>query len=910
MDSYIDRLKGYDCKSVEDLIKMCKSSLNDIYSYKPWTHPELNHGEALLETEEALDCYMAAYGEMHVYKCRTSLSNFPYNEINAALEIVDWGCGQGIGSLCVIDALTAHNLTMLLKRITLIEPSKSALKRAEDNISYLTNKGVEINAINRYLPCSNKDLNVTENIVCRHRIIIHVFSNILDVGDIDLIKTAQLIAGSDKIHIILITGPKNSRSFRINQFASLFAPQNIFSNICSNNYAVTTTGHPFTCITKGFVYNGKSLDYSQFNSIETSEEPVYDDYDLRLHFQNNTISKDKGRVAFRLQNILLPNDVIFSKVEINESYTDFIIIRPNKGIMILNVFEENINDFRFEGDKNQEPETGHETYKINYNTLENKETGEKIQSPLFSISFSQESIKDGIEEILRNTIKNVSNLSVIKKVVVFAQNSIEEVSNFFKCVIETKHFISAQKENRYTSIYGKDFITSASLSYNMYKDIKFDTYYKFFDDFVFHKIIFLLSPKWHSYREGICNIDLTPAQRNLVFSDVPQQKISGVAGSGKTLIMIMRAVYSQRQTGGDVLLLSFNITLSNYIRFRLGQLREDFNWDKFHIYHYHKFFRYQASKLGLHVGYNSYDDEEFYEVSKDKIERYSAIFVDEVQDYNISWLRILKRYFLKKGGEFVLFGDPKQNIYERELDKNGNVKIDVIKAGWNNSLKIGKRFTNPLLADLAVDFQNEFFRELPVDDIQKEHNKPTMLNFNVLTYIDTRNDNSMETLVNQCVEIINNSNVEKQNFAILAFRNTFLREFEYKFRCITKEEVETSFIPKNQFDDIISSFDIKNISDDGKKRLRNTLDSLDVNRKNQFTCSSRNIKISTVQSFKGWESPAVILIMEEGNRLNLHDYISISPEIMYTGITRAREELYIINRNCNKYHEFFSKYKV
>lgn len=54
------------------------------------------------------------------------------------MEIIDWGCGQGIGSVCVIDFLKDRELTRWLKRVTLIEPSAEALERAQANVARAT----------------------------------------------------------------------------------------------------------------------------------------------------------------------------------------------------------------------------------------------------------------------------------------------------------------------------------------------------------------------------------------------------------------------------------------------------------------------------------------------------------------------------------------------------------------------------------------------------------------------------------------------------------------------------------------------------------------------------------------------------------------------------------------------------
>ena len=118
----------------------------------PWTHPELNRGINLLSTEEALNCYMSAYGDMHVNKCRAAMMNFPFDKLLGNIEIVDWGCGQGLGSATIIDILKQRDLLRWLKKVTLIEPSERAIIRATLNIKLLTQNLVEIDTKNKYLP--------------------------------------------------------------------------------------------------------------------------------------------------------------------------------------------------------------------------------------------------------------------------------------------------------------------------------------------------------------------------------------------------------------------------------------------------------------------------------------------------------------------------------------------------------------------------------------------------------------------------------------------------------------------------------------------------------------------------------------------------------------------------------------
>ena len=43
-------------------------------------------------------------------KCWSALQNFLFDNISGSIEIVDWGCGQGIGSMCVVDCFKEHDI--------------------------------------------------------------------------------------------------------------------------------------------------------------------------------------------------------------------------------------------------------------------------------------------------------------------------------------------------------------------------------------------------------------------------------------------------------------------------------------------------------------------------------------------------------------------------------------------------------------------------------------------------------------------------------------------------------------------------------------------------------------------------------------------------------------------------------
>ena len=868
------------CNSIDDIIDYCHNALPEEYKGRPWTHPELNHGINLLASDVALNCYMSAYGDMHVTKCRAAMMNFPFNDIQGSIEIVDWGCGQGIGSATIIEVLRQRNLFQWLRKITLIEPSHSAIERANDNIRTLTHGTVKIDVKNLFLPANDIVEGETLNSIgYRYNNIIHVFSNILDVTAIDLGIVAKMVASAQGKHFVLCIGPQNGAAYRIEKFCSVFGEQNYFSQINSVRYARTRrTAHPYTCMTRCFEYNGATIDLNKLALVDERHEAIYNEYDLRLQIQNHVLSSQKARVAWRLENILSVDDIMYIDAAVNEVAVDFIIVRPNKGILLLNIFEENLNECTLSEDKKE----------INVH-------GQLYQSPIDLINLCQLSIKDGIEELLMSTIEDNRNFSLIKKAVVFSENSIDEIKKFFEYQNNVFNF---------TFIFGKEIIENRDISQNLYTTIGFLYNNNAFDDVVRRKLARMISPSWHSYQEG--RIDMQPigAQKRLSESSITQQKISGVAASGKTQVLAFRAVNAMKRTGGDVLVLTYNITLANYLKFRLSEIREDFSWEKIDVYPYHQFFRIRAAECQLHVEFSSYQNEAFFENSKGH-KKYSAIFVDEVQDYTTEWLRIIMQNFLLvPNGELVVFGDPKQNVYQRPLDANGDIRLGIIGGQWNRQLTTSRRFTNPRLANLATAFQTQFMANLPTDDIVAENTISNTFNFQIVTYIDLRQNNSIESIITNIINIISNDNNEARDFAVLASSTKLLRNIDILYRQRTNEQTEITFISNETLERLKQ---IHQVTDEkaANWKFNRDFEALERTRKQLFTTDKRCLKISTIQSFKGWESPSVIVILENDIVLHNTTFRPMSPQTIYTAITRARENMYIINIGNDTYHNFF-----
>ena len=152
--SYSSTIQTFRPLTFDDIIRTAKQYVPDTYKHCPWRYPGLEHGTALLDNEDQLCCYLAAYGEMHKGKLECAISKFPFKNINCNYEIIDWGCGQGIASIYMIDSLRKNGLLDKLQKISLIEPSATALARAKMNVSIATENNIFIEGLNYLLPAN------------------------------------------------------------------------------------------------------------------------------------------------------------------------------------------------------------------------------------------------------------------------------------------------------------------------------------------------------------------------------------------------------------------------------------------------------------------------------------------------------------------------------------------------------------------------------------------------------------------------------------------------------------------------------------------------------------------------------------------------------------------------------------
>lgn len=264
--SYNSDIQNISNLTVNDIIKVSLQYVPNAYKSCPWTYIDnegrsLNHGKAVLETEEQCCAYMAAYGTMHRHKLIRALdeNEFPYRALNNGVEIYDWGCGQGIGTVAFIEKLRQNGLLSKLKKVTLEEPSNIARQRAVLHVRQaLDDQNVEIIDLPFYLPSDYGDnSNSIIEIDVQEPCAIHIFSNILDIEEVSLKGVSKMITSSGAQHIALCIGPANLNESRISTFSYYFKKEGlrIFTDFRDTYFGRHSNGKAYGCLIKSFTYS-------------------------------------------------------------------------------------------------------------------------------------------------------------------------------------------------------------------------------------------------------------------------------------------------------------------------------------------------------------------------------------------------------------------------------------------------------------------------------------------------------------------------------------------------------------------------------------------------------------------------------------------------------------------------------
>ncbi|MBR6468221.1 MAG: hypothetical protein IKT16_08695, partial [Desulfovibrio sp.] len=347
------------------------------------------------------------------------------------------------------------------------------------------------------------------------------------------------------------------------------------------------------------------------------------------------------------------------------------------------------------------------------------------------------------------------------------------------------------------------------------------------------------------------------------------RRIRGPAGSGKTLVLCRRAALLAGQ-GKEVLFLTFNVTLVNYIR-RLVQLSlpDPAAMDRVVVLSFHALCKRLCLQAGLDAQYQALWprlgarralEEGLPALAREaaalpSAPRYDAVIVDEGQDFLPAWWNVA-RALARSGGEKLLAADRAQDVYGKTGSWTEAAMADAGFSGPWAELAHSHRLPAPV-DRMARNFAARF---LPKDMYQPPQRRELTLGDAACTmrWIQCR----PETFADACCDAL----------LELIYDPALPREEPLVFLCQSTEAGQA----------VVQRLEAMHVS------CQHTFGADEAERRQQkmsFSASPggpARVRATTVYSFKGWEAPRLVLGI--GRFGSARDRIAV-----YAGLTRVKD---------------------
>jgi len=399
------------------------------------------------------------------------------------------------------------------------------------------------------------------------------------------------------------------------------------------------------------------------------------------------------------------------------------------------------------------------------------------------------------------------------------------------------------------------------------------------------KMTLVLKSDPHDKKQGK-PIILSKEQAALIASvKGKRQKIRGVAGCGKTVVLCRRAVNARKRTQKRVLILTFDPALKRYIRDKINEIEENFDWRDFLIASYEEFFRAVANNYGLKVtDSSSISNIEFFDSVEAALPKYETVLIDEILDYPQEWIDVIAKYFINEDTEFVVFGDEKQNTSDKPLDENKEPVIRKIGGTWNKSLQTVYRYGKEI-SEIAMKFGEFFLGNKYQRDIVISFNLPLKMGTTAYRYF--KSTVSAKLLCDEIFSLTEAKGIKDGQIVILdsgVKKYDRLRDMDLVIRRERKKATMTTIESAEEYAKY----------KDSPKAVKGIVEL----RQKRFDCKSSVLKLSTINRFKGLEADTIFLLIENTNE---------NHELIYTGLTRAERNLIIFNLGKKNYDKFFQQ---
>lgn len=183
--------------------------------------------------------------------------------------------------------------------------------------------------------------------------------------------------------------------------------------------------------------------------------------------------------------------------------------------------------------------------------------------------------------------------------------------------------------------------------------------------------------------------------------------VEGVAGSGKTLLALLRA-QAFAEEGKEVLFLCYNRKLADALSLRVAHV------DNLKIINFHRLCYEMCHKAGLafdppsdRVAANAFYRDDVPEMLMDAIDalpefRYDALVVDEAQDFHDTWWTAIEFLHRERNGPLYIFFDRAQNLFGTEMGFPQTQALYKLDTNCRNTRSIAASCSTVLGAEIRT----------------------------------------------------------------------------------------------------------------------------------------------------------------------------------------------------------------
>ncbi len=387
------------------------------------------------------------------------------------------------------------------------------------------------------------------------------------------------------------------------------------------------------------------------------------------------MNKSEKYILNKLKNLYMTqkgNVYLYLEPKVKNLTPDFILIDPLRGVVIIEV----------------------KGWDIDYiDTINSKEIrtikNEKLENPAYKAR-RYFNTTQGLFKFYDNLIDNRRNLNFeLHSVVAFTELGQDDalsnkIVNFFE------HYPARV-------LYKEDI---SKLNFNKL----FNNSFKKIDESIINNIKIAIFPEIkiaHNGNENKVNLDeqikILDVEQNRIAKKLPfgHYMITGIPGSGKSIVLLSRALYISRlYPQWKILIVTYNKALTSQLKLKIESVKKDFE--------YHDISLDNIKIMTLHSLAMRYGKLSPTDFSKEKQDRfwkeilpncatqnakphYDMILVDEYQDFYKNWfellIKLLKKYKDENDEEYInlfLAGDRLQSIYNpNEVNWKQDIGLDM-----------------------------------------------------------------------------------------------------------------------------------------------------------------------------------------------------------------------------------------